>query len=240
MNRKPQPGNLGTGGPRGWRVWLPFGLFLLATAGCNTPKSHSGDPLFGEYYPKGPNGQPMPPPSQGAKTTSAAPGSGVPAYPANNSASSTASIAANSNLPGGRSLAINETQPPNWTLTNTSNSNGPRPSAGPVVQPIPRETPGPGQVNAGNNGIIRTGSWSNNQQGNPVPPMGATTPEVLQGTLQARGAVGLKQENVPEGVRVSCFVPSPANRANFRYLETTGRDSVTALQALLVQIDQQR
>jgi hypothetical protein len=71
----------------------------------------------------------------------------------------------------------------------------------------------------------------------PVAPMGVVTADILQGTLQGKGALGLKKENVPEGVHVSCYVPQKANPANLRYLETVAPDYATGLQALLQQID---
>jgi hypothetical protein len=238
-------------------AWAVIGLGCLPfITGCTTthPQTHSGDPLFGEYYPKGPNGQPMPPPPPPNKTTSL----GVPPYPSANSASSTASLAANTNLPGGRNLAIDQTSGTNWTLTNTNNTANPAVASWPVVQPVPRDTSVPGPVASngpppppakvapitiGNtsNPIIATGSWSNGTQApasrNP-PPMGVVTPEGLEATLKGKGAIGLKQETVPEGVRVSCYVPQRTNPANLQYLETVARDYQSALQAILQQVDQ--
>jgi hypothetical protein len=158
---------------------------------------------------------------------------------------------------------MGEQSGPNWTLTNTSKSSVAADTTligQPVVQPIPRDTAGPVAVavpqvqpkaptaaaphSAGANGtIIAAGSWTTSAQapGSPtVPtPLGVVTPEVLQGTLQARGAIGLTKEEVPEGVRVSCFVPQRGNSANLHYLETVARDYGAALQAILQQIDQQ-
>jgi len=239
---------------------MGLGLFPFLN-GCSStsPHTHSGDPLFGEYYPKGPNGQPMPPPSQGAnKTTSL----GVPPYPAANSASSTAAIAGNAALPGGRPLAINEKSGTNWALTNTSTTNTPATGNGqPVVQPIPPDTTGP--ITAANQGaqmasiapinigeitkpatpVVAAASWSKptpiQQTATPIPPLGKLTPEVLQSTLEAKGAIGLKQEAAEGGsVRVSCYVQQKTNPANMRYLETVAADYPTALQALLRQVDQ--
>jgi hypothetical protein len=240
-----------------WCAWVSLGLGLLpALVGCSSaPHTHSGDPLFGEYYPKGPNGQPMPPANTSPnKTTSA----GVPPYPTTNAASSTAAIAG---LSGGRPLAIDEKTGTNWTLTNTTNTppNVPAGNGSPIVQPVPRDTSGPVASNAGTpsnsppapvgnsanppSTILTTGSWTTGPHPppnvGPVAPLGTVTPEILQSTLQGKGAVGLKREDTPEGVRVSCYVPQRSNPANLRYLETVARDYPTALQALLQQIDQQ-
>jgi hypothetical protein len=208
----------------------------------------------------------MPPSNPGpAKTTSS---TGVPPYPAANSTTSIAAIAGNSGNPalnGSRPLGMNEQSGPNWTLTNTSKSSAAADATPflnqPIVQPIPRDTAGPVAVavpqvqpsapitvapnSAGANGpIIAAGSWSTTAQapaGATVPtPLGVVTPEVLQGTLQARGAIGLTKEEVPEGVRVSCFVPQRGNAANLHYLETVAHDYGAALQAILQQVDQQQ
>jgi hypothetical protein len=212
-------------------------LFLPLAVGCQAPQTHTGDPLLNEYYPKAPTGQPLPPPT---KTTSA-----VPPYPSNNSAASTAAIAANTALPGGRNLAINDKTGTNWMLTNTSNSGAGNP---PIVQPIPRDATFSGPITQSSalstpGTVITTGSWTSATPAppaaGPLPPLGTVTPEILQATLQGKGALGLKQENVADGLRVSCYVPQRSNPGNFRYLETTARDYSTALQALLQQVDGQ-
>jgi hypothetical protein len=250
-----------------WYARFSLGLMMLPViAGCNSaPHNHAGDPLFGEYYPKGPNGQPMPPPAPSTQKTAAA---GVPPYPLNNSATSTAAIAGNTSLTGARNLSINEQTGAGWALTNTANSGAASaaPSTGtPVVQPIPRDTTGPVAASPGQSGspapvsnqlaaanlaatsttgntIIPTGALTpsaetSRQNAAPATPMGVVTPEILQGTLQGKGALALKKENIPEGVRVSCYVPQKANPANLRYLETVAPDYTTGLQALLQQID---
>jgi hypothetical protein len=250
-------------------AWLAIALGVLpALAGCSTTSpTHSGDPLFGEYYPKGPNGQPMPPPNPAPhKTTS----TGVPPYPTVNSAGSTAAIANNTGLPGGRNLAINENSGTNWALTNTSNTGTPAgvapATATPIVRPIPRDTTGPvavsipvqpgnpaansnpvtsanlGTTSAPAGTIIPTGALSASAEAPqkktaPVAPTGVVTPDDLQRTLQGKGALGLKKDEIAEGVRVSCYVPQQSNPANLRYLETVAPDYPTGLQALLQQID---
>ncbi len=223
---------------------IPLGLIMtVAASGCTTtPTTHSGDPLFGEYYPKGPNGQPMPPPTPGANKTAAV---GVPPYPSSNSATSTAALAG---LSGGRSLAIDEKN--NWAFINPANAATPPANRAPVVQPIPRETPAhsgpvaatsPAPTNAATavslanppGSVIPAGSWSTpSPAATPAtpPPMGVLTPEVLQGTLQSKGAINIKQETVADGVRVSCYVPQRSNPSNLVYLETVARDYVSGLQ----------
>jgi hypothetical protein len=241
-------------------AWVSLGIGSLPIlTGCNNiAQNHTGDPLYGEYYPKGPNGQPMPPPSAPARTSSLG---GVPPYPASNTATSTAALAGNVGLPGAKALAINDTSSTPGTLTNTTTPYVPAGNRAPIVQPIPRETTPSGPVaSAGTNGfsvppiappvnavptantsqpIITAGSWSAGTQAStgPVAPLGVVTPEILQSTLAGKGAKNLKQENVPEGVRVSCYAPDRANPTNYRYLETVARDNTTALQALLAQIE---
>ena len=152
-------------------AWVILGLGLTALIGCSTtPAPHSGDPLFGEYYPKGPNGQPLPPPNPAQKTTSI----GVPPYPVTNSASSTAAIATNTALPGGRPLAINEKNGLNGSLTNTSGTVTAGVGIGtPIVQPIPRDTTGP--VAVANPGGTSTAAIATNL-GNASTPVGTIIP----------------------------------------------------------------
>jgi hypothetical protein len=220
-------------------AWAVIGLALVSgLAGCtSTPQTHAGDPLFGEYYPKGPNGQPMPPPNSGVNKTT----SGVLPVPPASSATSTAAIANNTALPGGRALAINEKNGVDWTLTGNPNNNTtpaqPTANHPPIVQPVPQDPSYSAPINA----------TSNQSTGNavpagtaPAPPMGMVTTDVLLATLQGKGAVGLKQEAVPDGVRVSCYVPQAGNPSNLRYMETVARDYPTGLQAILQQIDQQK
>jgi hypothetical protein len=148
MNKRRKPAKMSRASKHaGLGAGACVALLLSTLCGCQgSPKTHSGDPLFGEYYPKGANGQPMPPPVPPAQKTSAV---GVPPYPAANSAGSTAAIAANTDaagLPGGRNLAINEKSAPTWTLTNNNGTGATASAPGtrtPVVQPIPRDTAAP-------------------------------------------------------------------------------------------------
>src|SRR5205085_318844 len=97
-------------------------------------------------------------------------------YPTANAASSTAAIANNTNLPGGRPLAINENGGA-WMLTNTSNTASPPIGLGkPAVLPIPRDTsaplagspppaapkvmPIPSTDSGTGNPIVAAGSWT--------------------------------------------------------------------------------
>src|SRR5687767_3653803 len=100
-----------------WPLLACFLAFAIVAPGCSTvQKQHSGDPLVGEYYPKAPNGNPLPPPPAPGKTSST---SGP--FPSATSANSTAAIAANTTLPGGKQLAIPQ---PNWMLTNNPKTGG--------------------------------------------------------------------------------------------------------------------
>ncbi|MCI0640473.1 MAG: hypothetical protein L0Y72_05690 [Gemmataceae bacterium] len=225
-------------------IGLLHALILTGT-GCNSTKpTHSGDPLFGEYYPKGPTGQQLP---QQAAANQNKVGLSTPTALTGNSP---AAFANNTALPGASPLAIGEKNAPDWTLTNTnkggnptaapmgSGSNGP--TGSPKVMPVPRDptgNPGASSMAPAPGGILTTGSWSAEENKANVPPLGAESVEVLQSTLQARGVLGLKTEPVPEGVRVSCFAPQPDNPANLRYLETTAPDVATALQALRQKLD---
>ncbi|MCI0377479.1 MAG: hypothetical protein L0215_07730 [Gemmataceae bacterium] len=222
-------------------------LLILAGVGCNSTKpTHSGDPLFGEYYPKGPTGQQLP------QQAAANPNKVGLSTPTALTGNSPAAFANNTALPGANPLAIGEKNAPDWTLTNTNKGGNPSiapmgsgiagdgPTGSPKVMPVPRDpmaNPGPSTMAPTAGGILTTGSWSAEEKNADVPPLGAVSVDVLQSTLQARGVLGLKTEPVPEGVRVSCFAPQPDNPANLRYLETTAPDVATAFQALRQKLD---
>ena len=180
-------------------AWVFVGLGLaVPLAGCSTtPSTHSGDPLFGEYYPKGPNGQPMPAPNPSAQKTTSL---GVPPYPTANSASSTAAIASNTTLPGERPLAINERNAAGGTWTNTTTPAVPAGNSTPVPQPIPRDTSGPVAV------------------ANPVPPAPApsVSPAPATNVDNASSAAGTiiptASWSTPAPTPASAAPPPPSGR----------------------------
>ena len=71
-----------------------------------------------------------------------------------------------------------------------------------------------------------------------VPASSGSTGDVLQAQLRARGVIWQKQEAVADGIRFTCIVPNRINPETSKIYEATARDAVTAIQAILVQIDQ--
>jgi hypothetical protein len=80
----------------------------------------------------------------------------------------------------------------------------------------------------------------------PDPPLSTTSTEtkqaldMLQSHLRARGVQWQKQEAVPEGVKFTCYVPNRAGVENGRLYEAVGRDYVSAVSAMIVQIDKNK
>jgi len=196
-----------------------MGLLALSL-GC---ASHSqtktqGDPLIGEIYPKGqgptpqttPNGPPGFAPS---KTSSIAP-------PSSPTQSLTPAALATTTLPGGRPLAITPKNfdPVPGTLTSSTQIKTPEP----LVVPIPKDTT--------TTGLQPTASW------NGGPP----SQNDIIAQLGKRGVLFQKQDNVPEGVRLTVVVPHPQQPGVTRVYEATAPDYPAAVQAILLQIDQSR
>jgi hypothetical protein len=203
--------------PRAVLAALGLSCFLTANSGCKTADKKD-DPLLGV---KPPQVNPVPP------TTGANPGSqsraGVPPIPGATSGGSTAALAS---LPNGRPLAINNGQP------------SPAPqnvSTAPTVQPIPREAPP-------TPGLLTTGAWG--QQTPAITPnlpssTGDHSTDGAFAPLQARGASAHFVEAIPEGVHLRVLVPNRGD-AGARVYEARARDTATAVQAVVQQIDQQR
>ena len=192
---------------------------LLNVAGCklgdNKPKD---DPLLGV---KPQNVNPVPP----TPTTGANPGAqssrGVP--PPIPSATSAGSTAALASLPGARQLSINESSGPPPAPT-------PKTSGVPNVQPIPRDTPA-------TPGLLTTGLTTPTVTPKLPPP---STNDDVFAPLQARGALGQKVDQVPDGVRLTVLIPNRNDMGAVRIYEATARDAAAAVQAVVQQIDQQR
>jgi hypothetical protein len=193
-------------------------------AGCNSLGMNAkqgpvmGDPLLGEFGPKG-----VPP----AKTltpyqkTSAGP---VPPIPTANSATSTAALA------GGRPLSINgggfaAASQPAGTLTGSGGIILRPPEAIPSVQEVPLDTHRPG----GNTGLPAS-TWNSQ-----IPSY-----QQLQDQLRARGVTFQKADPVADGVKLTCIVPNRLNPQVNRFYEATARDYAAAVQAVVQQIDQQK
>jgi hypothetical protein len=186
-------------------------LALILLAGCANNRGSEDDPLVG-----GSRGKAPPPPEP---VTQKARSAAVPPVPETNASTSNAAWAIAQPLAGGRPLRIDDQVQPagasSWQAVGTG-----VPTATPVLRrPEPIVEPVP-VVPSGNAGVV-------------AAPSGASGLE----QLRARGFRPVV-ETIPNGVLLTCFVPSPANPLIERTFEASGSDLATAIQAVLKQIDQ--
>jgi hypothetical protein len=218
---------------RGSRLCL-VSLAFLCACGCSTTNKNKGDPLLGEFGPKGDAKAP-------AKTSS----NQVPPIPTASFGINNAVLAAGP-FPGGRTLAINEPQPNPQigpgALTAGAKDNPVLNNPQPVVQAVPKD----------NTPVVPAATWNNGQP--PPPPLSnpqltqqtspanplpgqPPPPDPLQAQLKAHGVAWQRAENVPGGVRVTCIVPNPQNQQISRTYEAIGPDYPAAARAVLWEID---
>jgi hypothetical protein len=210
-------------------------LALLPVGGCRSTgggPNKSGDPLVGEWVPKGFTAAPAPP-----RNTSK--GGGVPPLPQATSTSSTAAIAQGDPLPGSRPLRINngkgsdgwqrlpaeQERNPGQLTTGQGNPAGGvnlrRPEPVPVA-PVGQAWQAPG-------GVVPTSTWP-----------GTSTPsdyDQLQAQLKARGVAWQRLETLSDGYKFTCSVPNPEHPEFSRIYEASARDYRAAIHAALEQID---
>jgi hypothetical protein len=234
------------------RRWLSavmagsFGLGVTLFSGCsqtpvvNVPQQ--ADPLHGVLVPPG-----MPQPTSTPKANvgwNPAPSQqfGV----ADSTSTNNATLAGMTwQGPLGKPLAIddsNRTQAPGQLTTGGKTQQTPAtpgflaPNANPKVEPIPDAKPS-------NPPVTPTGAWQP-LQANPQPTVqtvsNASAPsvstDVLGKQLQDRGVINQKVDQVPEGVKLTCYVARPGG-AGFRILEATAVDYTSAAQAIVQQLD---
>jgi hypothetical protein len=214
------------------------------------------DPLYGVMVPPG-----MPQPTNTPKADGASvpqrpqawnnPG-GVPAIPASLSSTNPATLAGMSGQGSlGRPTPIadhNSSGPPlvpgQATLSRTRqvpDMLGPNPN--PKVEQVP-------DIKPANEPVTPAGSWqtapsfpSSSLGTRPAVQSAAavlpTSAEILSKRLQERGVLDQKQEAVPEGVRLTCYL-SRGPAGGLRVLEVAAADYATAAQAILQQLDNSR
>jgi len=227
-------------------VWIyVYSLAFLGACGCGATNKNKGDPLLGEF---GPKGEVKPPP---AKTSS----NQVPPIPTATAGINTANLAAGT-LPGGRNLAISQPQtnpdngPNSLTSGSKENANAVLSKPEPVVQPVPRDN--------NNIPVVPASNWDKSQQPPPPDPLltqqtnpanplspgqvppGQQPADPLQSQLKARGVAWQRAENVAGGVKFSCIVPNPQNPQVSRAYEAIGPDYPAAVRAVLWEIDNKR
>lgn len=236
-------------------TWGSFGLggFLLTGCSHTPPVTNAApppDPLFGVVPPPPlPNGTPGATPTPNAQKPTPSqpqayqPGM-VPPIPTSLASTNNASLAATSGLtPFGR-LAMDDSAAPSRPVAPGQLTSDTRPqpfpttpsyippNANPKVQQVP-------DVTSSGQPITPTGSW----EAPPSPPSAVLTvngaqsnADMLSRRLQERGVVSQKQDPVPEGIRLTCYV-SRGPAGGFRIYEVTAADYPTAAQAILQQIE---
>jgi hypothetical protein len=240
----------GQGMSRRPAVWLClFSLAFLAACGCSTTNKNKGDPLMGEF---GPKGEVKPP---ATKTSS----NQVPPIPTASSGVNNSNLAAGT-LPGSRNLAITQPQanadpgPGSLTAGSKDNANAVLARPEPVIQPVPRDI---------QSSVVPASNWDKGQKPpqsdplltqqppagpppgqqpaavNPLPP-GQPPADPLQVQLKSRGVSWQRAENVAGGVKFSCLVPNPQNPQVSRAYEAIGPDYPAAVRAVLWEIDNRK
>jgi hypothetical protein len=226
---------------------------MTVATGCSSTPMASGpppDPLFGVMVPPG-----LPQPTNTPKADGASvpqrpqawnnPG-GVPAIPASLSSTNTATLAGTSSQGSlGRPTPIadhNSSGPPLLPGQATLGSRtqqvpdmlGPNPN--PKVEQVP-------DIKPVNEPVTPAGSWQTPHPNQPaVQGASAVVPtsaEILSKRLQERGVLDQKQEAVPEGARLTCYL-SRGPAGGLRILEVAAADYASAAQAILQQLDNSR
>ncbi len=221
-------------------AWGAAGVATLFSSGCShqtTNVSQPHDPLHGILAPPGlpqptnsPNGAPASTPAATQTYNSGNP------Y-ASPASSNPATLAGTSwTGPAGRTLAINDTGPPFLPGQLTSGSKSQERPLGPNANPKVVQVPDVSPTSTAQPQVL-------GPQHQRVPPdlqaASATrqpTEEILSRQLQNRGIVNQKQEVLPDGLRLTCYL-SRGPGAGLRILEVTAADYTAAAQAIMQQLD---
>jgi hypothetical protein len=227
-----------------WSAWTTLGLSVsLGAAGCSQTQAvvaPAHDPIR-DPIPVPAQQPPAIPTSnsrdsqQGAAT--------VPPIPSTLGATNNASLAPNSELPGGRPLSIPE-RTPTGQLTNTTKS-APVTSA-PHVTAVPDDTGAP----AAAPGLQPASSWTAPPSAtapailpvsNPAPAAPATllvTTDNFAKMLAERGFTlqHLRQASLPQGIHVTCLASAPGT-AEQSVFEVTAANFDEAGHAILREAD---
>ena len=243
-----------TRGSRRWISLLAWGALGLAVTSCSSSpvaSTQTYDPLTGIMTPPGT------PPNSGPKADASTPlpaqvnNPGVAAMPASLSSSNPATLAGTSwQGPLGRPTPIdnnNSSGPPFLPGQSTLGNRTPQgptflpPNPNPKVEAIP-------DVKSAIPPVTPSASWQ--LPGNPTIPVSdgsgvkvavQTQPANADGLakqLQDRGVINQKQDAVPEGIHLTCYVSRGSS--GLRILEVTAADYATAAQAILQQLDTPR
>lgn len=221
------------------RQWLPgvaWGVLFLA--GCSHPTnvSQPHDPLHGILAPPSlprPTNSPNAGPTATPAVTQTNDASAVP------TSSNPATLAAMSwTGPAGRTLAIDDSGPPFLPGQLTSGSRSQRPlgpNPNPKVEQVPDVNPTP-TAQPQSQGPPSSGFQPAAQ---PAPAAPVSADDSVSKQLQDRGVVNQKQDVVPDGIRLTCYL-SRGLSGGLRILEVTATDYATAAKAILQQLDNSR
>jgi hypothetical protein len=213
---------------------LTLATILSLLTGCSTTPTTAQqhhDPLHGIMTPPGQVPKPNGAPHQASPGYASPPADGISAMPTSLSATNNVSMAGASwKGPLGRPLAIDDNGRP---YVPGQNGRPPMPGV-PAPNPHPKVEPVP---DVGMPAAAPTGNWKPPQ----IPAAAASPPteETLFRQLQSRGVLQQKQDAVPDGVRLTCYVPR-GDGGGLRALEVTAASYSAAAQSMLQQLDAPR
>ena len=223
------------------RPALRLGLSCLVATGCQTPKTTSTastDPLYGEKQPEKAPGVtgPTPPPQNRA-------GMGSPASPPATASKSNAGLVIGSDpLLGGRTTAINDPPPPVQTPNNWQPSGPggpgvilkvPETQQGSTTVPPPANLPG---MSFQGGAMLPVPVVSQVNQAGFTAPSGPNPMDALT----QRGMISHDQKSVPGGVFFKCLVRNPQDPDAVRVYEETAVDLPTAMNNVVIKIDEKQ
>jgi hypothetical protein len=233
-----------------------LGLMLSLQSGCSSLKgtqTASSDPLMGERVPEQPFGVagPTPPPQNRA---------GMTGPPQSTASKSNAAMLVPDPLVGAKPIAIADSKTPQQSsTTGTWQTKDSQPTTA-VTGGVQLRTPEPVPIQpVAPPTNVPNGSFGPGAAIQPVPPppvvaapaavpipvphtvtpVGFTEADPLQTALKSRGVIWQDQKAVADGVQFTCRVTNPLDPNFLRVYEATARDYQSAVQAVLLQIDQQ-
>jgi hypothetical protein len=221
---------------------------LTLATGCSSTQhaqAPAPDPILGQRTPPG-----MPLPTDSPKADSGAvptppqafgPSPGTPLTPASMTSSNPATLAGTGwQRPLGQPTPLDDSYhgPPLLPGQGTLGTKTPQVQGAPAPNPNPKveQVPDAGTTSTPAAPVTPTGSWQpTTPLVHPVEAAQPTNSELLLKQLQDKGVVNQKQDVVPEGIHLTCYIPRPSG--GLRILEATGADYAAAAQAILQQLN---
>ena len=218
---------------------------MAITTGCQAPPTttlqQNIDPLLGVKVPPGPVGPPSNAPTTASLWQAPPALGGAPANAVSPTSANTATMAgASSQSPLGQPTPINDpnARPP-FLPGQTQTVNAPLAPGAALPNPNPKVEPVPDTAPSAPPAVAPIANWQPTPGSQPVVQTASVAAPDYAKLLQDRGVRDQKVDQVPEGVRLTCYLPPDASgRPNIRYV--TAKDYVTAVQAMLHDLDQPR